>query len=165
MQITKESAERILKALTNTGHKDNLTYIVTKDGDSHTCYLRCAVHNVFEYPEGKNTYWDSLRHGISWKSKEDILNAITKAYELMDHKIGQKEEWHAQPQNFENGVLLENLKQPGYGLEHTQYNNGTQLIGYEGRYGLRINVGGWCWRDGVNPKAVEECAMLERVSR
>jgi hypothetical protein len=87
----------------------------------------------------------------------------------MDHKVGQLEEWHAEPQSFgKEGVLIELIRQPGYpcaklDVPHITQNNGTHLIGLERKYGLRINIGGWGWKEGASPMAVEKCAMLERV--
>ncbi len=164
MRITKEAGDEIFEEVLFAGNEGPFTYVSLR-GDPHMLFLRCSKHGVVDSPEPdtKNTYWDSLEHGISWTTEKTALAAISAAYELMDHKRGQLEEWDAQPLRFDNRTLVEKLVQPGYRRVGTPNNNATHLTGSEGCWGLRINVGGSGWGQGVSLMGIEECAKLETV--
>lgn len=173
MQLTDQRAKEILSGLTNAGHRDGLTFIVGEEAGVAVCYVRCATHDLLEGPEDDNTYWDSRRHGIAWPTPEKAIDAIAGAYVRMDHRLGQKEEWHAKPLRFaDDGALVEEIVQPGWqpGLYRSPLpfaplsivqNNGTRLVGTQGAWGLRINVGGRGWKEGASPMSIEKCALLE----
>lgn len=156
------------------GTKGPFAYIVFP-GEFPKCYIKNLKDGVLEGPSTedpyKRIYWDSRNHKITWETQEDVLEAIASAYELMDHKIGQREEWHSEPLYFgDRGQLVVKIDQPRKHHLSSKYdNNATLLTGQRGSYGLRINVGGWGWGEGkgrgITPMGLEECAALQEVYR
>ncbi|MBU0979413.1 MAG: hypothetical protein KJ709_01285 [Nanoarchaeota archaeon] len=148
-----------------------LLYVVA-NGKELACLVWCKEHNIAEKPGpvkadpySNRTVWDSRRHGITWDSQEDVIAAIAEAYGLMDHNIGEQEEWHAEPLRFEKGSLMEKLDQSGHGLkDRIVEKNSTRLTGTIGDYGLKISVGGWGYEGGVSLKGLEVAAALEMVA-
>ncbi len=160
------------ECITAHGRKGDLAYVVFGTKDPKLYLLDTSTFEL-EKPEVRfddwsNTYWDSRNHGLDvfWKTKHDVLHSIAAAYELMDHKKGDREEWYAEPYDFaKDGALLERLWQPGYNNRYTEthQNNATLLVGRLGNYGLKIDVGGKGWIGGFSDHGLEEAVALMKL--
>ncbi len=153
------------------GKEGNLFYVLSGK-KAPRLYLIDAATLELEKPEvvsdiGNKDLWSSRKHGITWKTKPQVLDSIAAAYELMDHKEGEQEEWYAEPYDFaEDGTLLERIRQPLWsdGVP-TQLNNATHLHGRLGDYSITIATGGGYYRGGVSSRGISEARALMKLHR
>ncbi len=148
LTFTSDSEDEVITAHGRTG---DLAYVVF-GAENPKLYLFDTTTLEIEAPEfvspgWSDTYWDSRNHGITWKTKPQVCEALRSACGLVE------------VYGFDgNGtIIVESLPT----MSHVPYqSNAIKLVGELGEYGLKINVGGAGWKNGFSEKGLEKAVAL-----